>query len=166
MTKSKSDDPKREALARSATLHPHPERVTDDLFHQNPFFDARDSLQVKYEMLRRVRVDDHSVSRAAAACGLSRPTYYQAREAFESGGLGALLPGKKGPKRAHKLTGKLLAFVDAKLDADPDMKPAELARQIKEQFGIQVHPNSIARARARRRVGKKNRVAKRPRRPG
>ena len=163
MAKSDSDDPKRDTLARSATLYPHPERVTDELFHENPFFDARDSLQVKYEMLRRVRVDGHSVSRAAAASGLSRPTYYQARDAFERGGLAALLPDKKGPKRAHKLSGEVLAFVDAELEADPDRKPSELAQRIEEQFGVQVHPNSIGRARARRRVGtggKKNRATK------
>jgi transposase len=165
MAKPDSDDPKRDALARSATLHPQPERVTDELFHENPFFDPRDSLQVKYEMLRRVRVDGHSVSRAAAACGLSRPTYYQARDAFERGGLGALLPDKKGPRRAHKLTPEVLTFVEAELEADPERKSAELARRIEKEFGVQVHPNSIGRARAQTQVGgKKNRAAKRRKR--
>lgn len=144
------DDPKYEALTRSGSLHPHPERVTDDLFRENPFFDPRDGVQVKYEMLRRVRVDGEAVSRAAAAFGLSRPTCYQAREAFERDGLAGLLPQKKGPRRAHKLTPKVLAFVEAQLEAEPDLKPAELAGRIRAHFGVEVHPKSIGRARSKK----------------
>jgi len=80
VTNRDQDDPKARALARAGTLHPNPDQVADELFQANPFFDPRDGLQVKYEMLRRVRVDGHTVSRAAASCGLSRPTYYQARD--------------------------------------------------------------------------------------
>ena len=156
----KPEDPKRSALARSGCLHPHPERVTDDLFGDNPFFDSRDGPQVKYEMLRRVRVDGYAVSRAASSCGLSRPTYYQARDALERDGLAGLLPDKKGPKRAHKLTSDVLAFANAELEADPDLKPAELARRIEEQLGVQVHPKSIGRARTRTRT-KKNAARRR-----
>ena len=161
MPTTKSDDPKRSALARSGTLHPHPERVTDPLFGSDPFFDPRDGVQVKYEMLRRVRVDGNTASGAASSCGLSRPTYYQARDAFERDGLAGLLPDKKGPKRAHKLTAEVLAFVEAELEAHPDLRPAELARRIEEKFGVQVHAKSIGRARAR--AGRKKNAAERPR---
>lgn len=143
------DDPKRKALARSGTLHPNPDGVTDELFRDSPFFDPCDGPQVKYEMLRRVRVDGQSVSRAAASCGLSRPTYYQARDAFERDGLVGLLPEKKGPKRAHKLTTEVLEFVEAQLQDEPGLKPAELARRIHAQHGVTVHPKSIRRARDR-----------------
>ena len=48
-----SDSAKRQALAQVRTLHPAPDRVHAALFLQHPaFFDARDELQVKYEMLR------------------------------------------------------------------------------------------------------------------
>ncbi len=155
MPKRDHGDPKRAALARAGALHPHPECVTDELFGDNPFFDPRDCVQVKYEMLRRVRVDGHTVSRAATSCGLSRPTYYQARDAFERDGLKGLLPKKKGPKRAHKLTPEVLDFVEAQLEAEPDIKPTELARRIREQHGVEVHPKSIAPARVRARSKKK-----------
>jgi len=156
MPKPDPDRIKCDALACSSTLHPHPELVADELFRQNPFFDARDGLQVKYEMLRRVRVDGCSVGRAAASCGLSRPTYYQARGAFEHGGLAGLLPEKKGPQRAHKLTAEVLAFVEAELAAHPERTPADLAARIEKRLGVTVHPRSIGRARAR---WKKNRPA-------
>jgi transposase len=130
-------------------LHPKPDQVTDELFHDNPFFDPRDGLQVKCEMLRRVRVDGHAVSRAAASCGFSRPTYYQARDAFERDGLVGLLPEKKGPKRAHKLTPEVLDFIEAQLEAQPGLTPSELVSRVGDKYDIEVHHKSIARARAR-----------------
>ena len=148
-----SSDPKREALARSGTLHPHPERVLDPGFAADPFFDPRDGLQAKYEMLRRVRVDGHPAGRAATAFGLSRPTYYEAQHAFDRSGLAGLLPAKKGPKRAHKLSDEVLTFARAQLAAEPVPSATELARRVSEHFGISVHPKSIARALERR--GKK-----------
>jgi transposase len=144
------NDPKHNALAQSGTLHPNPESVTDELFADNPFFDPRDGLQVKYEMLRRVRVDGYTVSRAASTSGLSRPTYYQTRDAFERNGLAGMLPEKKGPKRAHKLTPEVLAFIDAELEAYPDSRPDELVRRLKEELGVRVHPKSIGRARRKK----------------
>ena len=55
MTK-KSDD-KTESLRRRGCLNPDPSRVTDELFDSGEFFDAEDLVQVKYEMLRRVRAE-------------------------------------------------------------------------------------------------------------
>ena len=89
-------DPKVEALPESRTLNPRPEAVTDEAFTSSEFFDARDLVQVKYEMLRRVSEDGVSVSSAAAAFGLSRQTYYQAAAALGEAGLAGLLPGKPG----------------------------------------------------------------------
>ena len=94
MTRPKRDDTKHKALRDSGTINPHPEKVTDELFTSNEFFDPRDLLQVKYEMLRRVRVDGQSVSQSALRFGLSRPTYYQAEKAYQEGGLPALWPGQ------------------------------------------------------------------------
>jgi flagellar motor component MotA len=50
-------DPKSTALKNDAVLNPHPGAVTDALFQSNAFFDARDLVQVKYEMLRRARAE-------------------------------------------------------------------------------------------------------------
>jgi hypothetical protein len=95
------DDPakrsKRDALKRHGTLNPHPDVVTDPLFQTGDFFDPDDLVQVKYEMLRRVRVDKHPVSQSASAFGFSRPTYYQAEADFQRDGVMGLLPEKRGP---------------------------------------------------------------------
>jgi len=104
--------PKRQALRQTGTLNPRPGRVTDELFADGDFFDPNDLLQVKYEMLRRVGRDDFTVKRAAQLFGFSRPSFYQAQEAFTLGGLGALVPQKRGPRRAHKLSQKVVAFIE------------------------------------------------------
>src|SRR5437667_11092036 len=102
-------DEKLTFLRQSHTLHPHPERVRDPLFTSgSPFFDARDLVQVKYELLRRVRVDGYSVSHATALFALSRPTFYAALSAWELARLSGLLPVKTGPREAHKLTDEIM----------------------------------------------------------
>ena len=148
MPRPKSD-PKTDALREQGCLHPHPEKVTDEAFVASEFFDRRDLVQVKYEMLRRVRVDGQPVSQSAAGFGLSRPTYYQAQAAYEAGGLPALLPKKSGPRRAHKLSEEVVTALREALADQPGIGPRELVELAEERFGLSVHRRSIERALAR-----------------
>lgn len=150
MPKSKPPDPKTVALRQHGSLNPKPDTVSDPLFAGADFFDARDLVQVKYEMVRRVRVDGQAVSHSAAAFGLSRPSFYQARAALAGGGLAALVPRKPGPRRSHKLDTEVMDFVQRLRDADAALRPAELAERVRERFGRTVHPRSVERALARR----------------
>ena len=146
MAKKPTRDPKTRALEQEASLHAHPEQVTDELFLSHEFFDPRDLVQVKYEMLRRVQSEGQAVSQSAARFGFSRPSFYQAQAAFEQGGLPALMPQKRGPKKAHKLTAEVLAFVRQAQREDPSLRPAALASLVQDRYGITVHPRSIERA--------------------
>lgn len=141
-----ADDTKAKQLARRGALHPNPERVTDALFHDDPFFDSLDAVQVKYEMLRAVRVEGRPASQAAVLFGFSRPTFYQARQAFERSGIPGLLPAKKGPQRAHKLSEAVMSFILEQLEVEPSRSMVALAGQVYEQFGLTVHPRSVRRA--------------------
>ena len=143
-------DPKLAALRQQGTLNPRSREVTDPLFAGDNFFDARDLVQVKYEMLRRVQSESHSVSSAATAFGCSRPSFYQALSAFQEAGLAGLVPHKRGPKQAHKLTEELLAFLVATRQNQPTVRTAELVRLLQERFGTKVHPRSIERSLLRR----------------
>src|SRR2546422_9285098 len=111
MSTPRPRDPKPDALRLHGSLNTHPERVQDPLFATTDFFDARDVVQVKYEMVRRVRVDGHPVSRSATAFGVSRPTLYQAQAALARGGLAALVPKRPGPRRSHKLSPEVVDFL-------------------------------------------------------
>lgn len=144
------DRDKAEALREQGTLNLQPERVADSLFQEDEFFDPRDLMQVKYEMLRRVRVDKATVTQASTSFGFSRVSFYQAQLAFEQFGLFGLVPGKRGPREAHKLTVEVLDFV-ARIQAEqPSVTLQDLAREVQRQFGREVHPRSIERALARR----------------
>jgi len=145
-----AEDPKVTALREARCLNPHPEQVTDPAFLADGFFDARDAVQVKYEMVRRVTVDGVPVTAAAAAFGYSRPSYYQAAAALAGSGLEGLVPARPGPRGGHKLTEQILAWAEQRLAADPALKPAGLAGPIAGEFGVRVHPRSIERALARR----------------
>jgi transposase len=143
-------DPKAAELARSRTLNAHPEAVRDETFVSSAFFDARDLVQVKYEMVRKVETGDASVRGAANAFGLSRQTYYTAASALAEGGLAGLLPAKPGPRRAHKLTDEVLDHAQTLLAVDPALGSTALADAVRKRFGIEVHPRSVERALARR----------------
>lgn len=146
MAKPPSSDPKQQGLRTQGVLHHRPEAVTDKLFCQLDFFDPCDLLQVKYEMLRRVETDGYPVSTAAAAFGLSRPSFYEARAAWQHEGLAGLLPKKRGPHGGHKLTDEVIMFLRSEYSNDTSLTPPELAAQVEAIFGIQVHPRSIERA--------------------
>ena len=150
MATRRPPDPKPAALRLHGSLNRHPERDQDPLFAAADFFDARDLVQVKYEMVRRVRVDGHPVSRSAAAFGFSRPALYQAQAAVTRGGLAALVPQTPGPRRAHKLSAEVVDFLQAQRAADASVRPPELARRVRARFGRTVHPRSVERALARR----------------
>ena len=136
---------KRDALRQRGTLHPHPAAVTDALFRDRAFFDPHDLVQVKYEMVRRVAIDRQAVTHVAAAFGVSRPTFYQAQRAVAAGGLGGLIPRKRGPRTAHKLTPAVQAFLQQQRTANPAVRAATLATHVHGQFGVRVHPRTIER---------------------
>jgi transposase len=139
-------DVKLEALGQNGTLNAHPEAVTDELFSGSDFFDPRDMVQVKYEMLRRVRQDGMTVSQAAKMFGFSRVSYYQIKHAYDRHGLAGLMPHQRGPRHAHKLTEEVMAFISACKKKKTSLQATDLAVCIKQHFGLIVHPRSIERA--------------------
>jgi transposase len=145
MAKTPDVEPKTQALRQSGTLNPRPQDVRDELFREQEFFDARDLVQVKYEMLRRVSKDGHSISETAASFGLSRPSFYQAQAAFKTDGLAGLVPHKRGPKQGHKLTTDILQFLRKARGDDAALKATALAEMVQERFGTTIHPRTIER---------------------
>jgi transposase len=153
MAAGKKDESKVRALREARSLNPRAEAVSDAAFAASEFLDARDLVQVKYEMVRRVRIEGEQVARAADAFGFSRQSFYATQAALDQGGLPALVPQRPGPKRAHKLSEEALAFCQERLRSDPKLKPRDLVVQIAERYGVQVHPRSIEKALARQEAG-------------
>ena len=134
------------ALGEEGTLNSAPEKVRDPKFREIEFFDPRDLVQVKYEMLRRVSVDHASVTDATEEYGVSRPTYYQTKAHFSHAGIAGLVPKKRGPRGPHKLQGEVLAFAQQQLVEGEPIRARALAKLIRQQFDVEVHPRTIERA--------------------
>lgn len=139
-------DAKRKALQATGTFNSRAGQVQHPLFQQSPFFDPEDLLQLKYETLRALESENCPIAKAARDFGLSRPTIYEAQSQFQEHGLEGLLPHKRGPKNAHKLTEEVLQYFQEQLAAQPELKAQELARRMRQRFGVKVHPRTIQKA--------------------
>ena len=144
-------DAKGESLRRQGVLNPRPQKVTDPLFRRSEFFDPRDLVQVKYEMLRRVQVEGSPITEVVRAFGFSRPVFYQAQTLYHSAGLPGLIPQRPGPRHAHKLSDTILDFLLQQQLRDPTLRAPALVELVRTQFELAVHPRSIERALERRR---------------
>lgn len=151
MAKPQRNDSKEKALRDCGALNTHP--VADPLFSDNDFFDPRDLVQVKYEMLRRVHKEGESVSRSAALFGFSRPSFYKSSGEFEREGVPGLLPRKRGPRSGHKLTAEVLTFVEGLCSGEHPVGIPALLDEVEKHFGVRVHRRSLERA--FRQTGKK-----------
>ncbi|HVZ35833.1 MAG TPA: helix-turn-helix domain-containing protein, partial [Polyangiaceae bacterium] len=136
-------DPKLSTLAAHGTLHPRARDVRDASFVDSEFFDPRDLVQVKYEMLRRVRSEGQAIAEVTERFGLSRPTFYKAQSDFEREGIAGLLPSKRGPHGPHKLTSQVMAFIARVVAREPELDAPTIAEHVEREFGVHVHPRSI-----------------------
>jgi len=148
MTAKPLDDSKLKSLRGQRALHRHPENVQDETFRSNDFFDRRDLVQVRYEMLRRHRVEGKAISDVAHSFGVSRQAFYVTDAHFQTGGLPGLMPRQHGPRRAHKCTDEILDFVERwRETADGKESVVEAVRR---RFRVTINPRSIERALTRR----------------
>ena len=150
---STPQDVKPRFLADHQALHPHPERIGDALFQQGGFFDPRDLVQVRYELLRHHLVERQPVTEIIRDFGISRQMFYVLLRIFQQEGLAGLLPRKRGPKGAHKCTDAIVAFVAARREESPGRSTKELAEDVGSKFGVRLHPRTLERRLSQR--GKK-----------
>ena len=153
-------DPKPDALRREGLLNPHPERVRDPAFRDSAFFDPRDLLQVRYEMLRRVDREGLTQTAAARLFGVTRMTFHRVRAAFAERGLAGLVPGRRGPRGPRKITPEIRRFATEYRRRHGAVGATRLARAIEAEFGVRLHPRSLERALPR--TAKKNPPEERP----
>jgi transposase len=146
--------PKRRFLEEAGALHRHPDRVRAEPFRRHRFFDPLDKVQVKYEMLRACAVDGRSVVAAAHEFGFSRETYYTTLAAFEDFGVVGLADGKRGRPGPLKLTDEAVRWALELHRRRPGLSGREIAEQLADELGIEVHRRTIERLLAP--AGKKN----------
>jgi transposase len=150
---------KRQFLQATRSWNDRPVLVRSLLFAQSDFFDPRDKVQVKYEMLRAALVDGVAVSQASKQFGYSRESFYASAELFRDKGILALADAKRGPKQPRKLTPKVQRFLVQQMQSDPSLSGRELAERVAERLAVNVHHRSVERFVSARE--KKNRRARR-----
>ena len=143
---SHSADSKQQSLHDHNVLYKKAGKVTDELFQTLDFFDPRDLIQVKYEMLRRVKKKGWSVTLAASVFGFSRISYYKILHTIETQGLMGLMPKKRGPKQATKITDAVLKFIEECLEKTPGLSSQKLKNLLATELGLHVHKRTIERA--------------------
>ncbi len=137
---------KRRALQQEGTLHPGGDRVRARLFWEHPtFFDPRDELQVKYEMLRAHFVDGQPVTTVCATFGYSRQTFYLLRDRFAQRGIAGLRDGRPGPVGPVKCTPEVVAFLRAQRAADPAVPIRTLVERLAQDRGVRLHRRTVER---------------------
>jgi transposase len=134
------------ALAETGLLHPNPEAVRGPLFGTGAgFFLAADKVQVKYEMLRVHVVDQVPVTEAAATHGYSRAAFYLVSAAFDQLGMAGLLDERRGRRGPVKLAPEIVEFIRSAATGSG----AQIAEQVADQFGVNLHRRTVERARGR-----------------
>jgi len=154
---------KLQALFRAGLLYSKADQVRSPLFKKLTFFDPRDKLQVKYEMLRDHEVDRMSITRAAQLFGYTRQGFYQVWQAFQAQGMAGLIEKKRGRQGPVKCTPEVVNFVLGEKRADPELTGRELAQRLGKQRGIVVHRRTIEKIVSG--LGGRRRKKKPPRRP-
>jgi transposase len=116
------------------------------LFWEYPaFFDIRDELQVKYEMLRAHFVEAQPVAAACAAFGYSRQTFYVLRERFAQRGIAGLRDRRPGPVGPMKCTADVVDFLQAQRAANPALPVTALQERLGRERGVQLHRRTVER---------------------
>jgi transposase len=141
---------KRVFLQSAGAWNERADVVLSQLFQQSDFFDPRDKVQVKYEMLRAALVDEVAVSHASHQFGYSRESFYTAAELFHEKGLIGLVDSKRGPKQPRKLVSEAQQFLENEIAKNPEVSSAELAKRLAAELSIDVHRRSIERFRKER----------------
>ena len=133
-----------DALKSTESYNEHHENVKAPLFSDDIFYDPSDIVQVRYEMLRGVREHYISVEEALKLYGISRGTYYNAKESFEKGGVVALVRVKPGPK-GNRIDPKAESCIYAYLSEHPKAKAPEICKRVLSSTGITVSESTMRR---------------------
>ena len=133
-------------------MNSSPEKVRDPKFLANEFFDPRDLVQVKYEMLRRVSVENVPVTEATEDYGVSRPTFYQAQEKFAEAGIAGPGSEEARPPRPPQTSGRGMEVRREASRVGRADSSRQLAALIRQKFDLEIHPRTIERTLARKKT--------------
>ena len=143
---STTSAPRRKSSLEEGALNPAPGKVRDPKFQEGGFFDPRDAVQVKYEMLRRVSVEKAPVTEVSDEYGVSRPTYYRPRQISRRRALRDWRPRSEAPMVRTKSRARCWRFSRRGFLPASRSGRANWRRRSRRELGLDVHPRTIERA--------------------
>jgi transposase len=141
---------KLEILKENGTYNKRHASVKKAEFMEGGFYDPRDIVQVKYEMLRDAEDSNRAISTVSGDFGFSRTAFYSIKESFEKNGITALFPDKPGPRQPHKLTKAVQELIEKHIETNPNASATEIAATIQREKGIQINKRTIERYTAKK----------------
>ncbi len=133
-----------ELLRSALCLHRSPESVKDETFiEQSDFFDPKDIVQVKYELLRRCEVDGRDVAATCLDFGFSRTTYYKVQQAFLSGGMPSLMGRQRGRPKPIKVTDVVLGYTIAEKAKNPKLTAKDMAAALDARYHVHLSERMV-----------------------
>jgi transposase len=135
-----------DALRQDNALNFAPDKVKDQNFKHSEFFDPCDAVQVRYELLRSVKIDKKPVTLAVSSYGFSRSIYYQLKTRFEQSGITGLISKKRCLHGSYKLNENVMLFIWKNLRDEAPIQAQKLAKQIQCELNLKIHPRTIERA--------------------
>lgn len=136
---------KNKFLDKEGLLNKKPDRISHSLFKTHEFFDPFDLLQVRYEMLRSVKVDGCSVAKACRTFGFSREYYYKLGRMFTERGFVGLLGAPSGRRPLIALNQELVNFIIHKKLEEPKLSGDNICKQIKKNYHVKCSTRTVER---------------------
>lgn len=131
-------------LQRAHCIHRAPEKVHDKRFQEESnFFDPKDIVQVKYELLRSCIVEGNDVASACMRFGFSRTTYYKVYETFIQGGIPSLMGRPRGRPRPIKLNEIVLGYLIAEKAMNPKLSASKMFTDVMNRYNVQISVRMI-----------------------
>ena len=144
-------------LAKESLLNPKPDRIKHPLFQTTDFFDPLDLPQVRYEMLRTVRIENKSITEACRLFGFSREYFYKLDRQFKDGGFLALLNSPKAGRRPIiALKQEIVNFIIRRKLESAKLSGDELRKEIEKNYKTVCSTRTVERIVEKAGVGKKN----------
>jgi len=148
---------KHQILRKIKALNLHPERVMAPLFKTHPFFDPKDKVQVKYEMLRSREVEKNPLTKTCLQYGFSRESYRQILKRFHLEGIAGLFEHKRGRKGPVKATEEVQEFIRAEHAHDRSVSVEELSKRCYQKLGVAISRRTVFRILEKKEEDKKKR---------
>ena len=144
-----------EFLKKEGMINPKPDRITHPLFQTNDFFDPLDLPQVRYELLRMARAEEHSVAEACNLFGFSREYFYRLEHDFMSQGYVGLLCSPRGRRPLIALNQEIVNFVIHRKMSDPHLTGEDLRKELKSVYQVECSRRTVERIIESLNIGKK-----------